>query len=141
MDFVPLGLMKLGDLNPHFDIGFALGMKMASGIPLEGLDPMVESFNGVGGSQMVPQDVWIVGKRQIVIHALTDMSDPCRSLILDRLTQGSKLFPCHLHGGGEDFFESWEKKLIGFFLQVATGIPQEMDRPEWVIGQGKESSN
>ena len=34
MDFVPLGLMKLGDLNPHFDIGFALGMEMSTGISL-----------------------------------------------------------------------------------------------------------
>jgi hypothetical protein len=50
MDFGPLGLMELGNLNPPFDIRFALGMEMSAGISWEGLHHMVESFDGVGGS-------------------------------------------------------------------------------------------
>ena len=75
MDFVPFGLMELGDRHPHFDVGFTLGMEITAGISLEGLNHIIESFDGVGGSQMAPQDVRIVGKRQRVIHAFTDVSE------------------------------------------------------------------
>ena len=54
MDFVPFGLMKLRDVNPHFDVRFALGMEMTAGISLEGLNHIVQSFDRVGGSQMSP---------------------------------------------------------------------------------------